>query len=104
MIYHLLYALLLVVFYVLQTAIFSQTKLVSGTADIILILLAAWSLQERVKNSWLWTVITGMLVSLISAMPYFAPLMGYLKSLQFLKLYNGGFGAHRCWHCLLWFY
>ncbi|HOE70974.1 MAG TPA: hypothetical protein PLE10_06160 [Brevefilum sp.] len=78
MIYHLLYALLLVVFFVLQTTIFSQTKLVSGTADIILVLLAAWSLQEQAKNRWLWTVITGILVSSISAMPYFAPLIGYL--------------------------
>ncbi len=78
MIYHLLYALLLVVFFVLQTTIFSQTKLVSGTADIILVLLAAWSLQEQAKNRWLWTVITGILVSSISAMPYLAPLIGYL--------------------------
>ncbi|MFU8826436.1 MAG: hypothetical protein ACNA70_02985 [Brevefilum sp.] len=62
----------------MQTTIFSQTRLVSGTADIILLFLAAWSLQEQVKNSWVWTVISGVLVSLVSAMPFFAPLIGYL--------------------------
>lgn len=75
---HLVCALSLVVFFILQTAIFSQTPLVSGTADMILLFLAAWSLQEEVKNSWLWTVIAGILVSVFSAMPFFAPLIAYL--------------------------
>lgn len=78
MISHLVCAIALVVFFILQTTIFSQTRLVSGTADIILLFLAAWSLQEQVKNSWVWTVISGVLVSLVSAMPFFAPLIGYL--------------------------
>ncbi len=78
MISHLVCALSLVVFYLLQTAIFSQTPLVSGTADLVLLFLAAWSLQEQATNIWLWTVIAGLLISLISAMPLFAPLIGYL--------------------------
>lgn len=88
MISHLVCALSLVVFFILQTTIFSQARLVSGAADLILLFLVAWSLQEHVKNSWLWTVIAGLLVSLASAMPLFAPLIGYLgvvgisKSLQ----------------------
>ncbi len=78
MLSHLVSALAFVVFFILQTTIFSQTRLVSGTADIILLFLAAWSLQEQVKNSWVWTVISGVLVSLVSAMPFFTPLIGYL--------------------------
>lgn len=78
MISHLLCVLLLLVFYVLQTTIFSQTKLLSGTADIILLFLAAWSLQEQIKNSWFCIIAAGLLVSSISAMPYFAPLISYL--------------------------
>lgn len=78
MLSHLVSAIALVVFFILQTTIFSQTRLVSGTADIILLFLAAWSLQEQVKNSWVWTVISGVLVSLVSAMPFFTPLIGYL--------------------------
>jgi len=75
---HLVCALSLVVFYILQTTIFSQTRLLSGTADLILLFLAAWSLQEQIKNSWLWTVVAGVFISILSAMPFFAPLIGYL--------------------------
>ncbi len=78
MIVHLVCALSLVVFYILQTTIFSQTALIGGTADLILLFLAAWSLQEQVKNSWLWTGIAGFLISIVSAMPFYAPLLGYL--------------------------
>lgn len=78
MVSHLVCALSLVVFFILQNAIFSQTRLLSGTADIILLFLAAWSLQEHVKNSWLWTVIAGILISLVSAMPFYTPLIGYM--------------------------
>jgi rod shape-determining protein MreD len=75
---HLVCALSLVVFYILQTTIISQTPLVSGTADLILLFLAAWSLHDKVKNSWLWAAIGGFLISLVSAMPFYAPLIGYL--------------------------
>jgi rod shape-determining protein MreD len=78
MISHLVCALSLVVFFILQTTIFSQARLVSGTADMILLFLAAWSLQEHIKNSWPWTVIAGVLISLVSAMPFYAPLIGYV--------------------------
>lgn len=86
MISHLVCALSLVVFYTLQNAVFSQTTLISGTADVILLLLAAWSLQPQFKNVWLWTIIAGGLISLTSAMPYFAPLIGYLGVVSISKL------------------
>lgn len=86
MIAHLVCALSLVVFYILQTTIFSQTTLISGTADLILLFLAAWSLQEQVKNSWLWTLIAGLLISIPSAMPFFAPLIGYIGVVGISKL------------------
>ena len=85
MIAHLVCALSLVVFYILQTTVFSQTVLISGTADLVLLFLAAWSLQEQVKNSWIWTVIAGLLISVGSAMPYFAPVIGYLGVVGFSK-------------------
>lgn len=86
MISHLVCAISLVVFYTLQNAVFSQTTLISGTADVIMLFLAAWSLQEQVKNSWLWTVAAGLMVSLVSAMPYFAPLISYLGVISVSKL------------------
>lgn len=76
----------LIVFYILQTAIFSQMSLLSGTADLILLFLVAWSLQPKVKNCWLWTVVAGVMISIVSAMPFFAPLFGYLGVVGISKL------------------
>lgn len=83
---YLVNGLALVFFYILQTTVFSQTRLLSGTADLILLFLAAWSLQEKVENSWLWTGIAGVFVSIVSAMPFFAPLIGYFAVMAFSKL------------------
>lgn len=74
------------VFYILQTAIFSRITLIAGTADLILLFLIAWSLQEEVKNTWLWTAVAGVLISLVSAMPFFAPMIGYFGAVGLSKL------------------
>lgn len=86
MISHLVCMLSLVVFYILQTTVFSQITLIAGTADLILLFLIAWSLQEEVKNTWLWTAIFGGLISVLSAMPFFSPLIGYLGAVGISKL------------------
>jgi rod shape-determining protein MreD len=75
-----------VVFYILQTTVFSQSPLINGTADLILLFLAAWSLQEQVRNSLLWALVAGLLISIISAMPFFAPLWSYLGVVAISKL------------------
>ena len=62
----------------LQSAIVSRLPLLSGTADLVFLVLLAWSLQSRVKYSWLWALIGGLLVSLTSAIPFYAPLFGYM--------------------------
>jgi len=36
-----------VVFYILQTSIFSQTMLISGSADLVMLFLIAWSLYGK---------------------------------------------------------
>jgi cell shape-determining protein MreD len=48
--------------------------------------LIAWSLQEEVKNTWLWTAVAGVLISLVSAMPFFAPMIGYFGAVGLSKL------------------
>ena len=62
----------------LQTVIISRLPLLSGNADLVLLVLLAWSLQSKVKNSWLWALIGGLMVSYVSAMPVFTPLIGYV--------------------------
>jgi len=62
--------------------------LIAGTSDLILLFLAAWSLQEQVKNSWLWAVVAGFFISILSAMPFYTPMIGYLGVVSISKLFQ----------------
>ncbi|MDZ4158755.1 MAG: hypothetical protein U1B80_03100, partial [Anaerolineaceae bacterium] len=64
--------------FILQTVVISRLPLLHGTADLILVVLIAWGLQERVTTAWVWAIIAGVLVSFVSAVPLFIPLAGYL--------------------------
>lgn len=61
----------------LQTIVVSTLPLLNGYADLMLVVLVAWGLQERVKNAWAWTVIGAAMVAYITAMPFYVPVMGY---------------------------
>ena len=62
----------------LQTGIVSRINLLSGSADLVMTILVAWSLQERVNSAWYWAVIAGGLVGFVSGLPWFISLAGYL--------------------------
>ncbi len=63
---------------VLQSSIVSRVPLLSGTADLPLVILAAWALQDGVETSWHWALAAGLLVGFVSAIPFFVPIIGYL--------------------------
>ncbi|MEA3327646.1 MAG: hypothetical protein U9R53_10155 [Chloroflexota bacterium] len=83
---HLVFALSLLMVYILQTAVFSRITLIAGSPDLILLFLAALSLNERVKYGWVLTIIAGFLISVVSAMPFLAPLIAYLGMFIISKL------------------
>jgi rod shape-determining protein MreD len=62
----------------LQSAVISRVYLLSGVADLPLVMLAAWALQENVDSSWHWAAAVGMLVGFVSALPWYVPLLSYL--------------------------
>jgi rod shape-determining protein MreD len=64
---------------ILQTTIASRISLLSGNADLVLLIIAAWGLQERVRGAWIWGVLAGLLVGLISGIPWYIYLIGYLS-------------------------
>jgi hypothetical protein len=78
----------MVVSLMLQLAIFSQLPLLSGTADILLLVLIAWSIHSRDRSIWLWVFIGGGLVSLISAIPMAAPVWIYLTVAGLIRLFS----------------
>lgn len=77
---------LLVLAVMLQSAIVSQVNLISGFADIVLILLAAWALQERVLSAWHWALLASLLVSFISRMPWWIVVAGYFAVVYLSQL------------------
>ena len=69
----------------LQTAVISRITLLSGAADLILVILIAWALQEQVESAWHWAVLAGLLVGFVSAVPPVVPIVGYLLAVGFSR-------------------
>ena len=63
---------------VLQITAVSRIVLFNGTADLVLLAVAAWGVRERGKNVFLWAFIGGVLISFTSAMPLFSPIIPYM--------------------------
>ena len=63
---------------ILQSTIVSRMPLLNGTADLIMLFIIAWALQERVESAWQWCLIGGIFASLYSAMPFGAFVIAYL--------------------------
>ncbi len=62
----------------MQSAIVSRVYLLSGIADLPLVMLAAWALQQEVKTAWHWAVATGLLVGFVSGIVWFVPVISYV--------------------------
>ncbi len=62
----------------LQTSIIGRINLLNGAADLVLLILAAWGLQERVRSGWVWGAAAGLLVGFVSGIPLYVYLVGYL--------------------------
>ncbi len=62
---------------ILQSSVVSQIKLISGYADLMLIILAAWALQERVESAWHWAVLACVFAGFVSSLPWMVLVLGY---------------------------
>jgi rod shape-determining protein MreD len=69
----------------IQTAVISRITLLSGAADLILLILVAWALQEQVESAWHWAILAGLLVGFVSAVPPIVPIVGYLIAVAFAR-------------------
>ena len=76
---------LLSVVLVIQMAIASRIPLLSGHADLMLVAVAAWSLQERAQTAWHWAIFAGLLVGWVSGVPWGIPVLGYLFTVIFAR-------------------
>ncbi len=68
---------LLALVVILQSAVMPAFTLLSGTADLLLVLLAAWALQDNVTTGFQWALLGSLMMSLVSHLPWFIYLIVY---------------------------
>jgi hypothetical protein len=63
---------------IVQSAIVSAMPLLFGAADLILVTILAWAMQDKSKAVWQWSIIGGGIMTFMSAMPVGVYIGGYL--------------------------
>jgi rod shape-determining protein MreD len=63
---------------ILQSAVVSQVQLISGYADLPMLLVAAWALQAQVESAWHWALVACLMVGFMSGLPWPIYVIGYL--------------------------
>jgi rod shape-determining protein MreD len=71
---------------IFQSTVVSRMPLLNGMADLILLFIVAWALQDRVDSSWQWCIIGGVFISFYSALPFGTYLVAYLIATGIARL------------------
>lgn len=71
---------------IIQSTVVSRMPLLKGTADLIMVFMLAWALQERVDTAWQWCLIGGVLISLYTALPFGSLAVAYLACVGIARL------------------
>lgn len=71
---------------IIQTTIVARLQLLSGSADLMLVVLAAWALQEQVDTAWHWAILGGLMMGFVSGVPFLATITGYLAVVGLARL------------------
>ena len=78
----------LILAFILQTTIVSRITLISGTADLMMLILCAWALQEKSRNAWMWAILGGLAISFGSAIPFFVYPLIYLVIVGIAQIFR----------------
>jgi hypothetical protein len=73
---------------ILQSAVISRVYLLSGIADLPMVMLAAWALQEDVDSAWHWAAATGLFVGFISSISWIVPFFGYMAIVFLARIFQ----------------
>ena len=73
---------------ILQSTVISSIKLLSGFADLPLVILAAWALQEEVDTTWQWAIAAGVLVGFFSSLSWMVPVASYLAVVSLAQVFQ----------------
>lgn len=71
---------------ILQSSIVSGMTVLSGYADLPLVMISAWALQPRVDTAWHWAIAAGVLVGFVSGVSWVIPVTGYAVIVALSKI------------------
>jgi cell shape-determining protein MreD len=71
---------------ILQSAVISHIKLLSGYGDLPLVMITAWSLQKPVKSSWHWAFLACLMLAFVSRMPWIVLIITYIVLVYFSQI------------------
>ena len=74
----LLFYPILILLLIIQTVIVRNLPLFNGVADLLLLWLAAWGLIRSGKHVWIGALFSALIVSFVSAVPWYAITASYL--------------------------
>lgn len=76
---------LLALAFMLQTAVVSRITLLSGAADLVLLILITWALQQQVQSSWHWAALAGLMAAFVSGLQPLVLLTAYLLAVALAR-------------------
>ena len=71
---------------ILQSAVVSRASLLGGFADLPLVLVIAWALQENVNTGWHWAIAAGVMTTFVSGLPWIVPILGFLAAVLVARM------------------
>jgi cell shape-determining protein MreD len=74
---------------VLQSTVISRITLINGSADVVMLAVAAWGVKEKGYNTFVWALVGGLFISIITAMPFYIPIATYLFVALLAKILFG---------------
>ena len=78
MLVYLAYAMSFVLAMMLQYGVFSRWMILSGSPDLVLLLVIGLCLHQKHRRFWILILIMGGIVGFVSALPFFLPMIVYM--------------------------
>ncbi len=70
----------------LQITLITRISLLQGTADLVLLVMIAWMMQEGNRPDWRWGIPAGIMVGFASALPDWVFWVGYVAAAGICQL------------------
>lgn len=69
---------ILILLSMFQVVAISRLPLLHGKADLMLLVIIAWGLQEKARQAWIVAILSGLIISFVTAAPYWSIILPYL--------------------------